>query len=753
MDATHIVGTSVRRVDGQPKVLGQSRYAADIQMPGMLHCRLVPSTFAHARIVRIDTSAALAVPGVVAVVAGHELNLPGLNPNSRPKMPMARGETFFRGQPVAAVLAESESAASDGAALVDVEYEELPIVADAEAAMAEDAPLVRPLPKNTDEGEASAHATVTATRDEANRKPANVADSVHFSRGDVAQGFAEADVVVERTYKTPMVHQSYLEPRALVAAPDPMGGGVTIWTSTQGIFYCRSEVAQALGLSESEVKIVATTVGGGFGAKICVLEPLVAALALEQNRPVRLVYSRSDEFLNPTPAPSGTLTVKLGARRDGTFTALQVQITFDAGAFPGAPTGIGALLVGSVYKVANLDVRGQELLSHKPGPGAYRAPGSVQASFALESTVDQLARELGIDPLELRLRNCVEQGDPLASGEPWALIGLRQCLETMRSQPEYQNGNGHTDEGIGIAVGAWPGGLEPANAICRMNRDGTLTIQVGSVDISGSDTTLSQIAAEAFGVEMADIKLVHGDTDSAPNSGMAGGSKIVYTVGEAVRRAAVAARTQLLKIAADRLEVSADDLDVAEGRVRVRGTDKSISLKEIAQISLGFGSKYESVSGHGASATHERAPGFAVHLARVKVDRETGAIAVTDYVAVQDVGKAINPAELEGQVAGGVTQGLGWALFEQMLYDGEGQLQTGTFADYALPLAIDVPNIRSVFVEIPSLRGPYGARGIGEPPVVPPLAAVANAVAAAVGVRISELPITSEKLLRGLGTI
>jgi len=753
LPASQIVGTAVRRIDGQPKVTGQIRFGADLPIPGLLYCRLVPSPYAHARIVKIDASAALALPGVYAVIGGEELDLPGLNPASRPKMPLARGEVFFRGQPVAAVLAESDALAEDAAALVNVEYEPLPVIPNAAAALAPDAPVVRPLPKSAEDGEAAAHATVSVAEEPKEQQGPNVSDTVHLKRGNVEQGFAEADVIVERTYRTAMVHQSYLEPRVVTAAPDPLSGGVTVWTATQGVFYCRTEIAQALGLPEHEVKVVPTTVGGGFGAKICVMEPLVAALARQVQRPVRLVYTRSDEFLNPTPAPPATISVKLGAKRDGTFTALQARVLFDAGSFPGAPMAISSLLLGSCYKVPNLDIQGQEVLSHKPGPGAYRAPGSVQASFAIESTVEQVARQLGMDPVELRLKNCVDQGDPQASGDRWGVIGLRACLEALRDHPAYRAAK-QPGEGRGVAVGAWPGGLEPANAICRLDRDGKLTVQVGAVDISGTSTTLAMIAAETFGLPLEDVKMVHADSDTAPNSGMAGGSKITYTVGEAVRRAAEEARLQLLRIAADKLEVSPDDLVLADGRVHVRGApDRGLAVKELARLSLEFGSKYEPVYGRGATATAERAPGFAVHLAKVRVDPDTGHVQVTDYVAVQDVGKAINPPEVEGQIRGGVTQGLGWALFEQMRYDEQGQLLTGTFADYALPLAIDVPNITPVIVEVPAPRGPFGARGVGEPPVVPPAAAVANAVEDAIGARITDLPITSEKVLRALGRL
>jgi CO/xanthine dehydrogenase Mo-binding subunit len=555
-----------------------------------------------------------------------------------------------------------------------------------------------------------------------------------------------------------MVHQAYLEPHASIAALDPLGN-LTIWTSTQALFYSRSEVAELLGLPEAKVKVVPMPVGGGFGGKVVLLEPLAAALSVIARRPVSLVYTRMDEFLNATPAPQSSIELKLGARGDGSLTALEARIVFDAGLFPGAPTSVAAIVVGGYYRVPNFRIRGYEVITNKAAQGAYRAPGAVQGTFAIESLVDDLARELGLDPLELRLKNCAREGDRLPNGASWPRIGMQECLEAIRDHPLYQAAGRAAEapsngwlEGVGVAVGGWLGGIQPASALCRIENDGTFSVVVGSVDIAGTNTGLALMAAEALGVERDRIRIVNADSDSAPYAGMSGGSKITLTVGDAVARAADEARRQILAIAADQLEASIEDLEIADGQVQVRGVpERTVDLAKIARDSTAFGGKYEPILGRGSSAITQRAPGFAAHLARVRVDRETGLTQVTDYVAVQDVGKAIYPPGIADQMMGGVVQGLGWALYEQMTYDADGQLLTASLLDYTLPGAHQAPlKIEPIILEIPSQSGPFGVRGVGEPPVVPAAPAIANAVRAATGARLTELPMTPERVAAAL---
>lgn len=747
MSAFTTIGKSVRRVDGFEKVTGQLQYAGDLRLPGMLHARLVVSPYAHARLVRIDPSEALKVPGVVQVITGADL--PIARPeSSRKGEPIAREEVVFSGQPVAVVLAETEAAAEDAVPLVQVEYEVLPAVLDLEAATAPDAPPVR-LHRTSGSEDVSLHATVGAGQAEDTEPlPPNVANRIHFTRGDVARGFQDADVIIERTYRTQWAHQSYIEPQSAVAWLDPLGT-LTIWSATQGVFYTRQEISKLLGLPAHRVKIVPMPVGGGFGGKFVLIEPLIGAVAMVAKRPVRLVFTRVEEFQAANPASRAVLEMRVGARRDGHLTALQAKVTYDTGAFPGSsPLGICCILLGA-YRWPNLDIRGFEVLTNHVGPGAYRAPGAPQAFFALESTIDEVARALGMDPLELRLLNAVAEGDLQPDGRPFPRIGLRECLERLKDHPLWQQRDRRgPDEGFGIAIGGWPGGLEAASAACRLDHDGTFTIVTGSVDLTGTNTTLALIAAEILGVPVERIRVVNGDSDTAPRAGVSGGSKITYTVGAAVQRAAEEARRQILAIAADRLEAAVEDLELVDGHVRVKGVpDRSIDLTEIAELTE---SRYEPVYGRGASAIRSNAPGYAAHLAHVRVDRATGRVQVLDYIAVHDVGFAINPAEVEGQIRGGVVQGLGWALFERMVYDEQGTLVTGSLLDYALPVAPEVPAVTPVLVEVPSPDGPFGAKGVGEPPVIPVAAAIANAVRDAVGVRVTEIPIIPEVLHQAL---
>jgi CO/xanthine dehydrogenase Mo-binding subunit len=760
MAVQSVLGSRVRRVDSEDKITGLARFTADLQLPGVLHGRLLLSPYAHARITRIASGQARTHPGVVAVVTAADLkDLLKADANSRARDLLAGDRARFCGQPVAAVLAESEAAAEDALSVVEVEYEPLPAVLDPLEALKPDAPAVWEDGLPGESAEAGMHATIEAGGEESEEKPKskNVASTVEHDGGDVERGFAEAEVVVEQTYRTAMVHQGYLEPHASVAALDPLGN-LTIWTSTQALFYSRSEVAELLGQPEAKVRVVPMPVGGGFGGKVVLLEPLAAALAMLVKRPVSLVYTRMDEFLSTTPAPQSIIELKLGAKRDGALTALEARLIFDAGLYPGAPTAVAALVIGGYYPVPNFKIRGYEVVSNKTAQGAYRAPGAVQGTYAIESSMDELARELNIDPIELRLKNCAEEGDKLPNGAPWPRIGLRACLERLREHPlwqEHKRDGARRDgrlEGVGVAAGGWLGGIQPASAVCRLEADGTLNVVVGSVDISGTNTGLAIMAAEALGVGREQVNIVNADTGTAPYSGMSGGSKITLTTGAAVMKAAEDARRQVLAIAADQLEASVDDLEIADGKVQVRGVpERNVTLAKLAQDSMAFGGKYEPIFGRGSTAINQRAPGFAAHLARLRVDPDTGQTEVSQYVAVQDVGRAVNPAGVEDQIMGGVVQGIGWALYEQMAYDASGQLMTASLLDYTLPGSHQAPlEIEPIIVEVPSQSGPYGVRGVGEPPVVPVAATVANALRDATGARLTELPMNAERVAAAL---
>lgn len=756
------VGKATPRKDAFDKVTGQARYAGDIPFAGLLHARLVLSPYGHARIVSIDASAALALPGVVAVLTAETLWMAQAGSSSRSQSPLAREEVFWCGHPVAVVVGESEAAAEDGVAAVDVEYEPLPVIIDPVAAIDPAAPLAR----SRNENEASeiagggAHAAVSeAKEEEEEQEPvsANVSDKAHLHAGDIEAGLREAEVVVECTYKTSPVHQSYLEPQSITVVPSSSGHQLTVLPSTQGMFGVRSDIAEALELPERQIRVEPLPIGGAFGGKFGLIEPLGAAVAYAVRRPVRLVYTRQEDLLAGNPAPQTVITLKLGAKRDGTLVALQGKVIFDSGSYPGAAAGLGCFIISNTYRCPNIDLRGYEVLTNKVGVGAYRAPGAPQATFALESTVDQLCVALGMDPVEFRLKNALKEGDVTTDPRhPTPRIGLIECIERVKQHPLWVERVAQKTApqelqgwkvGVGLAVGGWPGGTETAAAACRLESDGTFTVVVGSVDLTGSDTTMALIAAEGLGLPVDAVNVAHADTDTMPYSGGTGGSKTVYSLGPAVLAAARDARNQALSIASEMLEAAVEDLEIKDGEVVVRGVPgKSVSLKKVARDSMRFGGRYEPVYGRGRAANSSSSPMYAAHVAKVAVDPETGEVQVLDFVAAQDVGFAINPAEVEGQIYGGVTQGIGWALFEGLVYDEHGQLLSSTLMDYALPHSKDVPNITPLLVQIPSNLGPFGAKGVGEPPVVPVAAAIANAIYDAVGARPTHLPITSERL-------
>jgi CO/xanthine dehydrogenase Mo-binding subunit len=751
-----VVGKSLPRVDGAEKVTGQARYAGDLRIPGLLHARLVLSPYASARIVGIDANAAEAMPGVVGVYTAADLPLVEPDSGSRKRDFLARDRALYHGHPVACVVAESAAAAQDAAAVVEVDYDPGDAAVDLLAALEPTSPLTRGEKPMEASAEAQMHATASGGETEEQEElPPNVATNLHFTRGDVEAALSDADVVVEQTFRTSMVHQGYIEPQVAVVTIDPLGD-ITVYTSTQAVFYTRNEVCAALDLPNSKVKVVGMTIGGGFGGKFMLVEALAAALAVKTGRAVRLEYTRMDDFLAANPAPPSVWEVKLGAKKDGTITAMKARVIFDTGAYSGSPVQIGSILLGSSYNFAAIDIRGYEVLTNKTPAGAYRAPGAVQAAFASESAVDMLAEKLGIDPFELRKKNAADEGTLRPNNQPWPRIGLKQCIEEL--EPHYRDmvaeksDHGSLKEGVGVAIGGWPGGLEPATAVCRLNTDGTVSVVIGAIDLSGTDTSFKQIAAEAFGLAPGQVEIARGDSANAPYAGGAGGSKTVYTVGLAVQKAAEDARQQVLAIASQQLEAGIDDLEMtADGVIRVKGVpERQTTLEKIASVSMGFGARHEPVYGRGSSAQANQSPGFAAHATRVAVDTETGKVKILDYVAVQDVGFAINPAEVEGQIVGGVVQGIGQALYERMGYDETGQITTQSFLDYAIPSAGHAPDIKAILVEVASQHGPFGAKGVGEPPLIPCMPAIANAIADAIGTRPTEVPIMPQAIVAGL---
>lgn len=747
------LGRPTPMIDGRAKVLGAALYTPDLSLPGLLHARLVTSLYPHARLLGIDAAAALAMPGVIAVLTAADL--PVQVASSRTKLLLARERVIFAGQPVALVLATSEAAAHDAALLVQVDYEPLPAAMTMDDALAEGAPLVWPDGLPNGEGEGGAHgAAVEGGDKEGPARHSNLAKEGGYTRGDVAAGFAEAEVIIERTFNTPMVHQSPVETQVVVVQPDPVTGGADIWASTQGPFGIRKEVAAALDVAESDVRVRGMTVGGGFGSKNGLYEPLVALAARAVRRPVRLWLTRSEEMLAANPAPPVRIHGRLGARRDGTLTALECLVTVDGGCYPFDLGKFLAFMFGSLYRIPNLSLQGRDVLTFKPSAGPYRAPGAPTMTFALDCLMDELAGALEVDPLEFRLRHAARAGDLMPNDEPWPSMGMTAVLEALRQHPAWQNRAQARAQGrgVGIGIGGWLGGTEPAAAVCQLQRDGTLQVHVGSVDLNGTATGFALLAAETFGIAPEKVRVLISDTATAPYSGASAGSKVTYATGSAVVNAAREARRQVLALVADELEAAVEDLEIVNGQVQVRGApDRGIPFSALAAKTYEWGSKLAPVYGAGRFAVSDSAPAFNAQLAEVEVDRDTGQVRVHRLVVVQDVGRVINPLAIQGQLRGGATQGLGWALYEQMLYDEQGQLVTGTLMDYTLPsISQTAPDIDTVLVEVPSEHGPFGARGVGEAPVVPTAAAVTNAIADLTGVRFSDLPLTPPKVWAAL---
>jgi CO/xanthine dehydrogenase Mo-binding subunit len=735
----------MRRQEGRGKVDGSTRFTADLDLPGLLHVQLVLSHLPSARVRGIDTGAARSAPGVVDVVSGADL--PEVEAGG-PDKPLAIDRVFYAGQPLVAVIAQTEAAAADAAALVVVDLDELPVVAGPDQAMKSDAPQVLEADAEGSEGDASMHGAATESESESEsvERPRNVSSVATYKRGDAAKGLTNADVIVKATYRLAGVHHSFIEPHVSVVRPEP-GGGVTIWAPTQGPFAVRDEIAKVIDSAPHEVRVISMPVGGGFGGKVMLLETLLVLLARRVRRPVRLALTRQQEFLLGHPAPAARFDLELGAKRDGTLVALRARYDYDNGASGGWHAGITGSFLGGTYRIPNFEITGLEVSTNKTPADAYRAPGAPQAYFALESAMDELAIQLGLDPIELRLRNASREGDPNADEEPWPRIAMVECLEAARRHPMYTAPTG-AGEGVGVALGSWGGARSPAAAGCRIEPDGTVSILIGSPDISGSSTGLALIAAEAFGIAPEKVRVTVGDTSYAPQGPMAAGSQVTYSVGGAVYEAALEARRQLLEIATEELEAAPEDLEIVDGRVTVKGVpDRFVEITRLVAMSTEFMGRHRPISTMGRSAVQRASPAFTVHIARVRTDPETGAFQLTGYAAIQDVGRAINPPETEGQMHGGSVQSLGRGLGEQLFYDSDGQLRSGSFLDYDLPSIDQVPMIDAVLVEVPSPVGPLGAKGVGEPPAIPGAAALANALARATGIRVRDVPIDRSKLV------
>ncbi|MYC38380.1 MAG: xanthine dehydrogenase family protein molybdopterin-binding subunit [Chloroflexi bacterium] len=739
-----VLGKNHVRVDALDKVTGHATYAGDVYLPEMLMCKVLTSTSSHARIVSIDTSEAESLPGVRGVITGKDFPDVFFGSGAlRDRRVMARDEVFYVGEPVAAVAADDEITAVEALSLIRVEYEDLDIVVD---------PLTAILPDSTE-----VHPDLPEFEGYGFALGGNNCTMLDADRGDVDAAFAEADHIIEETYHTQPINQGFLEPMACVANVEA-NGRLTVWASTQGPYQVRQQLASVLEMPIGNIKIVAMEMGGGFGAKLrLALEAFPALLAMKTHRPVKLVNTREETFTLNGPRLETNIYLKTAVTNDGRITAREGRSVFDVGAYLGAGPNSGVGHGLGAYDVPNFRLRSYGVYTNKLYVGSYRASGVADMTFAVESHMDVIAHRLGLDPLEFRRRNALKEGDVSVSGARLPRNGLAEVMDALKEKMEQPQNGGASDSdgdrlarGVGVAIGEWRSGSGPSTASISVNEDGTVGLLTGSVDISGSDTSLAQIAAEALGLEMEQVIVAKRDTDLAPFTGPSGGSRIVYSQGKVVQMAAEDARDKLLGLAADRLGVQADALECEGGAVYVMDNPpQSIGLGQLARMSLS--SRGGPIVGTASLSSMPYNPVFNAQGAEVLVDRETGQVRVTRFVQAQDVGLAVNPMGVEGQLEGGAVQGIGRALSEEIQIDPDtGRVRNPSLATYLMPLAIDMPEIENVLVEVPSEDGPFGLRAVAEPPGFGPPAAIANAIYDAVGVRIRTLPLSPERVLAAI---
>jgi xanthine dehydrogenase molybdenum-binding subunit len=738
-----VIGTRPVRHDGVDKVTGRAKYGADYTFPGMLYGKVLRSPYAHANIKSIKVDKAIALPGVRAVVTADDLpaladkmeqageqalNLAQLSANI-----LARGKVLYDGHAVAAVAAISPHIADEALRLIEVDYEVLPPVMSVEDAMKPGAPILLPGLRNKEEGP---------------DKQTNVATHLQFKRGDLDEGFKGADHVVEREFKTAMVHQGYIEPHNAVGIYNA-DGYATIYCSTQGSFVVRSLSAAVLGMPEGNIKVVPAEIGGGFGGKTTIyLEPLSVLLSKKTGHPVKLTMTRAEVLRATGPTSGSTIRCKMGCTKDGKLVAAQIWMAYEAGAFPGSPVGAGAMTIVAPYNIPNLLVDAYDVVVNRPKTAAYRAPGASNAAMASETIIDELAEKCGLDPCDFRIMNGAKEGTPQTAGPPYRRIGFIETVEAIKNSPHYKSKLEGPNRGRGVASGFWFNVGLQSSAIVNLHTDGTASLVIGSVDIGGTRAAQAMIAAEVLGLDANDVRPLVTDTDSIGHTDVTGGSRTAFATGWAVYEAAQDVVRQLKERAARLWEKKPEEVGFSNGQFTAQGDGvKPMTVKELAGRLARTGGP---ISGRATVNARGVGPAFATTLVDVEVDPDTGKVAILRATIAQDVGTAIHPSYVEGQMQGGTAQGIGWALNEEYFYDDRGILRNSGLLDYRMPTCLDLPPIETCIVEVPTPGHPLGIRGVGEVSIVPPPAAVANAIARAVGVRMTELPMSPPRLLKAI---
>ncbi len=731
-----VIGQRVSRPDGIDKVTGKALYGADLSAPGMLIGRVLRSPHAHARIKKIDTSASEAMKGVKAVVVNSDLAEPeddffrDVKDNC-----LARDKALYDGHAVAAVAATSRSIARAAIRAIKVEYEELPSVTDVDEAMKPDAPVVQ---------EGRADETVPAG------SGPNVTTYLEFGHGDLEAGFAKADKIIERSFKTAATHQGYIEPHACLASMGADGRG-DLWCCTQGQYNVRTICAEVCGIEATQLRVTASEIGGGFGGKTtCFIEPVALALSRKSGKPVKIVMSREEVFRATGPTVSSSSDVKVGMTKDGRITAASAKLRYQGGAFPCGTVEFGAQSAFAAYDLEAVRSYGWNTLTNRPKEAAYRAPGAPMAIYAVESVVDELCQELGLDPLDVRLKNAAKKGTLASYGPTFNDIGLVATLEAAKAHPHYAAPLGE-NQGRGLSCGFWFNFGGNTCVSLNVNHDGTVGVVEGNPDIGGSRASISMMAAEELDIPYEKVRTVITDTNSLGFNDVTDGSRVTFAVGLATIEAARAAKREMCKRAAQIWGIDAEAVVWEDGAAKPSGPNAGDHPPmTLAEIAADMDSTGGPIAGHHEVNADGAGVSFGVHLVDTEVDPETGATKILRYTVFQDAGKAIHPDYVEGQMQGGAVQGIGWALNEEYIYGEDGRLQNPMFLDYRVPVASDLPAIDTVILEIPNPGHPYGVRGVGETSIVPPLAAISNAVSRAADVRMSELPMSPPRVLKAM---
>ncbi len=746
-----VIGTTPIRHDGADKVTGRAVYGIDFHTTGMLWGKILRSPHAHAKIKSIDATKALALPGVHAVVTGKDMAVArdieveagetSLNYMHLSDNVMARDKALYKGHAVAAVAADTQHIAEEALGLIEVDYEVLTPVLNGREGMKPDAPLIHPdqttkimafrFDPGTDSGEKS-----------------NIAGKSQLKLGDIDAGFKEADFIVEREYTTSWVHQGYIEAQNATAHWNN-DDNITVWNSSQGTFNQRQLMAEILKHPVSQIKMVPMEIGGGFGGKIPVyLEIPAAMLSKKTGHPVKMTMTRTEVFEGTGPASAAQMKAKVGATKDGRITAAYAELVFEAGAFPGSAVGAGAQGMFTTYNIENVLIDGYDVVVNKPKSAAYRSPGTPQACFPAEAVIDELAELVGMDPLDFRMKNAAKEGDRRADGVQHPEMGNLECMEALKASDHYKSDLGGPNRGRGVASGYWGNAGMPASCSIAINADGTVSLAEGSPDIGGSRTSIAMMCAEAFGIAAEDVHPSIKDTDSIGYQGLTAGSSTTLRNGWAVFEVTNQA-IELIKARAARLwETEPENVDFADG-VFFSKAEKELKLtfKEMTGKLMETGGP---ISVAASVAPRGAGPSFTTHMVDVEVDPETGKVEILRYTAAQDVGTMIHPDYVEGQVQGGAVQGIGWALNEEYFFSDKGAMLNASYLDYRVPTMLDLPMIDTILVEHANPDHPFGVRGVAEISVVPPLGALANAIYAAVGVRMRDLPMAPHKIVKAL---